>query len=406
MKRARDDEAGESGGSEASGGEESDGEDAGRVFGAFAGFERSERSLIEHAQQKVSKIAPRLLQLLPKGALDERFGALTACAQANADFVAAALQFAQDTGMVGVADDASSGEEGDGAGEPPASGDAFEAETDELRAVLHSLVREWSSEGAAERAQVFAALVDELRLRLPPSAGGGALKVLVPGSGLGRLPAELCAAGYSVEASEMSLQMLLVSAFVMNCTCIAEHATEATATQPSCQPYKVHPFIHQRGNHSSSEDQLRAVAIPDKSPGDLIGSSPFSTVPGDFLKNYSADDEAGAWDALVSCFFIDTAPCVLEYIEAFHRLLKPGGLWLNLGPLLFHWAHPDADEDASDERFARSLELPWSSVREAIIAKGFEIVKEEWRDTTYTENTRSMMQTQYKCIFFVAIKRS
>lgn len=35
---------------------------------------------------------------------------------------------------------------------------------------------------------------------------------------------------------------------------------------------------------------------------------------------------AGLWDAVVTCFFIDTAHNVVEYIEIISRILKDGGV--------------------------------------------------------------------------------
>jgi carnosine N-methyltransferase len=40
----------------------------------------------------------------------------------------------------------------------------------------------------------------------------------------------------------------------------------------------------------------------------------------------------------VTCFFLDTAHNVIEYIERIAAILKPGGLWVNLGPLLYHYS--------------------------------------------------------------------
>lgn len=37
---------------------------------------------------------------------------------------------------------------------------------------------------------------------------------------------------------------------------------------------------------------------------------------------------AGAWDAVVTCFFIDTAHNIVEYLEVIARVLKPGGVCL------------------------------------------------------------------------------
>lgn len=35
---------------------------------------------------------------------------------------------------------------------------------------------------------------------------------------------------------------------------------------------------------------------------------------------------AGAWDSVVTCFFIDTAHNIVEYLEVIARALKPGGV--------------------------------------------------------------------------------
>ena len=28
---------------------------------------------------------------------------------------------------------------------------------------------------------------------------------------------------------------------------------------------------------------------------------------------------------------------MVRYVELIHKILKPGGYWINLGPLLYHW---------------------------------------------------------------------
>jgi hypothetical protein len=36
--------------------------------------------------------------------------------------------------------------------------------------------------------------------------------------------------------------------------------------------------------------------------------------------------DTGAWDAVVTCFFIDTAHNIVEYIEIISQILKDGGV--------------------------------------------------------------------------------
>lgn len=56
---------------------------------------------------------------------------------------------------------------------------------------------------------------------------------------------------------------------------------------------------------------LRPIYIPDVPPSSLPATSEFSLVAGDFEEIYggqSAEGEpqAGQWDAILTCFFIDT----------------------------------------------------------------------------------------------------
>lgn len=116
-------------------------------------------------------------------------------------------------------------------------------------------------------------------------------------------------------------------------------------------------------------------------------------VAGDFLEVYNEPD---SWDCVATCFFIDTAHNVLDYVETIWKILKPGGVWVNLGPLLYHF------ENMANEV---SIELSYEDIRSAIIKYGFHMeVERESVQTTYTENDRSMLRYVYDCIFFVARK--
>ena len=95
-------------------------------------------------------------------------------------------------------------------------------------------------------------------------------------------------------------------------------------------------------------------------------------------------------------FFIDTANNIIEYIETIHNILKIGGLWINFGPLLYHY---------TDNENEVSIELSWNEVKKIIIGFGFEFEKEDEVQTTYSANKDSMTQRIYKCIFFTAVKK-
>jgi carnosine N-methyltransferase len=43
----------------------------------------------------------------------------------------------------------------------------------------------------------------------------------------------------------------------------------------------------------------------------------------------------GKWDAVVTCFFIDTAKNIVDYLETIYKILKKGGVWINAGKFFF-----------------------------------------------------------------------
>lgn len=81
----------------------------------------------------------------------------------------------------------------------------------------------------------------------------------------------------------------------------------------------------------------------------------FSMGIGNFVEIYGDESERGRWDAVATCFFIDTAPVVMEYVETIHSALRSGGIWTNIGPLLYHWV--EDTEQNNDERFQKSVEV-------------------------------------------------
>lgn len=41
----------------------------------------------------------------------------------------------------------------------------------------------------------------------------------------------------------------------------------------------------------------------------------------------------------MTCFFIDTANNILDYIDTIYDILKVNGCWINFGPLEYHYAN-------------------------------------------------------------------
>jgi carnosine N-methyltransferase len=90
-----------------------------------------------------------------------------------------------------------------------------------------------------------------------------------------------------------------------------------------------HPWLDWWSHHATTSDMQRAVSFPDS----FVDKSAVLLVEGDFTTVFNGEE--GQYDVLVTLFFIDTARNLLTYLETIHRLLRPGGTWLNLGPLLY-----------------------------------------------------------------------
>lgn len=104
--------------------------------------------------------------------------------------------------------------------------------------------------------------------------------------------------------------------------------TTTTPNEHVLRPY-AHWFSHQR----TTDSVFRSVFFPDVVPRlshnfhlaeqDFLSLTPPSTPP---LRGYHY---------IVTLFFIDTSLNAIETIEHIYALLRPGGMWINLGPLLW-----------------------------------------------------------------------
>ena len=105
--------------------------------------------------------------------------------------------------------------------------------------------------------------------------------------------------------------------------------------------------------------------------------------------------KTASYDVVASCFFLDTAHNVIEYLENIWKVLKPGGVLVNLGPLLYHF------QGVGNEA---SIELSLEDVLDVARQIGFELLHNEVVTSNYTCNTKSMLTYEYKCALFVAKK--
>ncbi|KAG0303833.1 hypothetical protein BGZ97_001728, partial [Linnemannia gamsii] len=101
------------------------------------------------------------------------------------------------------------------------------------------------------------------------------------------------------------------------------------------------------------------------------------------------------WDAVVTCFFIDTAKNIVDYLETIYKILKKGGVWINAGPLLWHF------ENTPNEI---SVELSLEEVIELAKTIGFKIEIQETSKSTYMANPHGMLKYVYECARWTATK--
>ena len=280
-------------------------------------------------------------------------------------------------------------------------GIAKHPDVDKARSTLRQFYRDWSAEGAAERKACYGPVMrvlSEERSR----RDGRPLSVLVPGAGLGRLVFELALDGFQVEGNEISYHQLLASAYILN-SC--ERAGKHT----------IYPWAHSFSNHRTRANHLRSYAIPDihcaTELGTRQGTGQMSMCAADFLCLYSDEDHKDEYDAVASVFFLDTAPNLIRYLETVFHCLRPGGMLINIGPLLWHFennapgAGSEGEAETSGIADPGSFELSDDEVLRLVETIGFRIESYETGvNAPYIHDAESMLQNVYSASFWVARK--
>ena len=255
-----------------------------------------------------------------------------------------------------------------------------------MRSTLRLFIRDWAIEGIDERTSTYKPILNELQFFFkdrPKKDFEVGINILVPGAGLGRLMYEIAKLGFKSQGNEFSYYMLLCSNYIFNNTTKENE-------------FVIQPLIHSFSNIYNEDDPFKKIMIPDENLAEELSKTDtgeMSMVAGEFCRVYK--DKINFFDSIVTCYFIDTANNIIEYIETIHNILKVGGLWINFGPLLYHY---------TDNPNEVSIELSWNEVKKIIIGFGFEFKKEDEVHTTYSANKESMTQRIYKCVFFTAIK--
>lgn len=322
--------------------------------------------------------------------------------ESNADLARAIAKF----GLLSFRMIASGGEEP--AMPPEWVGAAKHSDIDKARSTIRQLYRDWTADGAAERAASYDLIMKVLDGEKAKRTER--LKVLVPGAGLGRLVFDLCHNGFEAEGNEISYHQLLASSYILNqCDTAGQHT--------------IYPWVHTFSNHSTRSNHLRGYKVPDIHPATTLGSAAdrgtMSMSAADFLCLYGDDAHQDSYDAVACVFFLDTAPNLIRYLEVIFHCLAPGGVLVNLGPLLWHFensapgnhGHDDDGDGEHDHRNSSgiadpgSFELSDDEVMALLGKLGFEVeVRQTGIAAPYIQDRDSMLQTTYRASAWVARK--
>jgi carnosine N-methyltransferase len=328
--------------------------------------------------------------------------------------------------------------------------------TNEEKAITRSAIRQvwrdWSFEATAERNSCFAPILEDITQRYS-GRDRSSVKILIPGSGLNRLGFNISRAGYNVEANEVSYIHLLATNFILSRTnngrgtCLREGFLGNIETTGARSAFGICPWAFSFSNHLKTEHQFTRYTVPEINPSSstYLGSPPtlnlhannleFQTSrlvvnSNNFITDYTGSSTAGQYDVVITCFFIDTAPNFLSYVRTVKHVLKPGGTWINIGPLLWNCFENgpggrregdiDIDEDAQarqqlhplrpmhqdpSEQWDRKLEFSHEEVIAILKEMGFVVRQDRDVGTAgYCFDTRGMMITEYKLRFWVAVE--
>lgn len=289
------------------------------------------------------------------------------------------------------------------------AGCAKHQDVDKARSTVRQFYRDWTADGRSEREACYGPIMRALEAQKAEKATRGdskKLKVLVPGAGLARLVFELCLKGFDTEGNEISYHQLLASSYILN-NC------------QSANQHTIYPWIHTFSNHKTRANHLRGYTVPDVHPATELDRATKSNitvgemtmVASDFLCLYADEEHSDCYDAVASCFFLDTAPNLIRYLETIFHCLKPGGILVNIGPLLWHFennapgGNGDMESDTSGIADPGSFELSDDEVMALLSKMGFEVVsRETGLPAPYILDTESMLQTTYRASTWVARK--
>jgi len=242
-------------------------------------------------------------------------------------------------------------------------------------AVFMYISRDWTIERKKERETNYMPIIEMAQKYVPKNS-----KILIPGAALLRLGYELALLGYNIDANDYNFFNVILCDYLFN--------------KSKKNQFEFQPLIRSFSNYLTEDAVFRKFSFPDEDIN-LDGKGKMTMLVGDFTKIYN--DKPCFYDCVITCFFIDTAKNVMEYVEVIEKVLKKGGIWINFGPLTYHWI---------GYQNIPTIELPYDILKDVIINYGFEFLHEEKNKTViYCEIEDFMKNDVFNCVFFTARKK-
>ena len=175
--------------------------------------------------------------------------------------------------------------------------------------------------------------------------------VLVPGAGMARLAFDIAFVNtrkdtdgsnskcypFVVEAVDNSIVMAAAAYYILH------HAASRRLNTDFSKVYPIvsDPFTNEvdtgRRWESAEFPEDKILKIFNHLDQQQSDHRPrLSYVIGDFVSLYASPSKHGVYGSIGTCFFIDTATNIYEYIMTIRNLLRTGGVWFNLGPVQWH----------------------------------------------------------------------
>lgn len=259
-----------------------------------------------------------------------------------------------------------------------------ESDLSQLMAAVKSAARDWTSLGNLEREQTYKPIINALKEYLPSGSN-----VLIPGAGLCRLAVEIASNGFTAYANEQAFVMLIMSQIALR----------------RKKTFQIFPFLHQISGLDSLDGALIHATFPEAKiklnddlddngiiePLELLNEHRLNLLAGGFEAIQYARTQV--YDSVATCYFIDVVADIPKAINLIYNILRPGGYWINFGPMLLH---------RCEDSFFSTMTL--NDLKKVAIETGFQVIKEERVETTYIENPKSHLKSSYNCQFLVLQK--